>query len=327
MAQSERPLAPPFIRRATVGELRVLALYLRERVGPSTTVDDLVPLVGSIMDGYRVSMPSLNAGQGLFRGRVLEDPPSSLSHLSYPPASVVGEGRANRAGSPMLYVTTSHHAVFYETRVEIGQRLALVEYRLDAVLPVMAVGYTESVATALSSSRAVPMYGKLDARLLDETVAYVDELLSEIFAASVPVGEEWRYRASIAIAQHLLNNTAAEAVLYPTVSMKANADNLAIRPRFADRHLKPVLVRYLEKLEGNGGAPWRYTQLDAASTFGKRGRIHWQGSSAAWNLKELGETVIFEAQGGRWHIKERSIDEDVVRDKTQSVAPELDTPT
>lgn len=58
--------------------------------------------------------------------------------------------------------------------------------------------------------------------------------------------DAWRSGASIALAEKFFANDLSEALLLPTVSMRADADNLAVRTRFADRGLKAVSVSMWE---------------------------------------------------------------------------------
>jgi hypothetical protein len=48
---------------------------------------------------------------------------------------VAKDGRANRAGESILCVTTSGAAVAFETRANIGDKLAVVEYEVTERLP------------------------------------------------------------------------------------------------------------------------------------------------------------------------------------------------
>jgi hypothetical protein len=152
--------SPPFARPATIPELYLLMRHFNDRAIAGATIDQLSWLLRPSMSGHKVMMRTLGPGTRLFRGRVMTTPPTNLREVGYPPASLVREdGRANRVGESMLYVTTSGAAVAFETRAKVGDMLAVIEYEVTTVLPYMALGYTRLAAARLGSTREVPDYG------------------------------------------------------------------------------------------------------------------------------------------------------------------------
>ena len=191
----------------------------------------------------------------------------------------------------MLYVTTSDSAVFDDTRASIGDRLAVVEYETPEPLPCMSVGYTDLTATRLQSTRAVPEYGL---GFTSERESFVEEFLAAIFTPIVAGPDDaWRYQASIAVAENFLNNDLAEALMFPTISMRADADNLAIRTRYADRGLKAVTVGFWEKTEQLSQFEHRFAYKDASTAISADGKITWNGGPAL-NLTRQGEWVVLD---------------------------------
>lgn len=293
----------PYVRPATIPELQRLMRHFRERA-QYATADQLAWSLRPIMHGHKATMRTFEPGTRLYRGRVMIEPPRNVREVGYPPAAVVAMGRANRAGEPMLYVTTSDDAVFYETRANIGDALAVVEYDVTAPLSYMSVGYTQAAAGRLESTREVPEYGR---GLTTDREAFVEEFLAEIFTPIVAsADDEWRYQASIAIAANFLNNDLADALMFPTISMRADADNLAIRTRFADRGLRAVSVGMWEKTEQLSPFEHRFAYRDASTGISPGGQITWNGGPAM-NLTRQGEWVVVEAQDGAWHVRHRGI--------------------
>jgi hypothetical protein len=292
------------VRPATIPELALLMDHFRQKASAGASIDQLAGLLEPIMYGHRLMMRYLAPGTRLFRGRIVSSPPTHLRDVGYPPAVVVAQGRANRAGQPVLYVTTSDNAVAFETRAAIGNMLAAVQYEVTAELSYMALGYTKLAASRLEATRDVPAYGL---GLTTDRETFVEEFLAEIFTPLVNgPDDEWRYRASIAVAENFFHNDLADALLFPTVSMRADGDNLAIRTRFADRGLKAVSVSMWEKVADVAPFQVEYSYRDVSEKIGKRGEITWHGSPA-FQLTRPGEWVVLEARDGSWHIKHHGV--------------------
>lgn len=163
----------------------------------------------------------------------------------------------------------------------------------------MRIGYTDAVAEMLGSNRPVPEYGRLGHHQYEEEHALINEFLAEMFTATDPGRKLWRYRLSVAIAEKFLAAEMVEGLMYPTIAMFGNADNFALRPRFADTHLRPIYSEFLE-ITGVHGTQFSLTVLDEARAFGSAGQIDWIGHPAQWTIDTAGGQLLFEAVAGHW---------------------------
>ena len=114
---------------------------------------------------------------------------------------------------------------------------------------------------------------------------------------------------SVAIAEKLMPNiedpprrdpriASMQGLIYPTVPMWGNADNLALKPSFVATSLTPIYAEYVEVTEVHD-VSFGFNGLDEARSFRPDGTINWLGHPAQWTLSG-GEGVICKAVEGRW---------------------------
>jgi hypothetical protein len=173
--------------------------------------------------------------------------PVHISELSYMPAHLTRLGRVNRPGSPVLYCSTSRNTPFFEARPKIGQPIAIVNVITTAPLLANHVGYTRTVFGRLASNREQAGWGGAPARVPGNAInQQVAEFLADAFTRPVQAGSEHLNKLPVAIAEKLFSDKIFDALLYPTVPMNANADNLAIKPRYADTYLQFVRAEFAQ---------------------------------------------------------------------------------
>jgi hypothetical protein len=116
----------------------------------------------------------------------------------------------------------------------------------------------------------------------------IKEAFSTYFMRKVTSDESFRYKLTVAIGEmHLgsivTHNTQFAGILYPSVRMWANGDNIALLPWFVDKHLafrKAVHVR----IKGRTETSIDIDYLDAAHEFDDAGKLNWLGRIQAWTL-------------------------------------------
>src|SRR5947209_14166174 len=105
----------PPITPSTLAELRAAIAEIQARDLHATAIDELKELLKPVFKGWQLSAPVFEPGVPVFRGRLLDTPPPSLSDMAYPPATRVRrDGRVNRAGSTIFYGSAAREAVFFE---------------------------------------------------------------------------------------------------------------------------------------------------------------------------------------------------------------------
>jgi hypothetical protein len=88
-------------------------------------------------------------------------------------------------------------------------------------------------------------------------------------------------------------------LLYPSMAMRANADNLALKPECVDNHLNIRKVEYIRVDEADSSG-FRVTILDFADTFDEDGGIQWKGRLPHWVMREKGQVLHFAVENRRW---------------------------
>ena len=118
------------------------------------------------------------------------------------------------------------------------------------------------------------------------------------FAKQVPLGHEHLYKLSIAIAESHFSNDMFGGLLFPTIAMRANADNLALKPECVDKCLSLSKVEYF-RVDENDSKNFTCTLLDFADAFEGNGQILWKGRLPQWVIQP-GQALDFKVEQGRW---------------------------
>jgi len=88
-------------------------------------------------------------------------------------------------------------------------------------------------------------------------------------------------------------------LLYPSMAMRANADNLALKPECVNENLSLRKVEYI-CVDETGDQGFKVTILDFADTFDEGGRIQWKGRHPHWVMREKGQILHLAVENGRW---------------------------
>jgi hypothetical protein len=293
---------PDRIKGPSLTELQSLIVAIRDMDLENIEINTIKRLFNRVMDGWKVGVPKFNPGLSLFRARELgsdHKPYSHLRDLSYPPAAVATIQRANREHEPLLYCATGRNSLFFELRAQVGSRLAIVHYKTTATLTLNRIGFTPETFKALKSTRKIPDYGQLQVAQYSDRDKVVNDFLSEIFCQPVRGSEKWRYKLSIAIAEILLNSPLFDGLIYPTIPMFGNMDNLVLKPSYADRYLEPEYAEVLQVVSVED-ANLNCVVEDEARSFAADGKVNWLGRRGEWTLRNKGEQLVFEAMNGHW---------------------------
>lgn len=154
----------------------------------------------------------------------------------------------------------------------------------------------------------------------DNTLAnkVIHQFLAESFARKVEVNSEHEYKISIAISEKLLEDIHIQekndsmpkdekfgGIIYPTLSMSADADNIVLLPKFVDKYLELIFVEYYSVESAIPDIEYKIRLLDFANSFTKN-HVEWKGRPPEWTLpagslvsvaEEHGRFVVRNAQG------------------------------
>jgi hypothetical protein len=103
----------------------------------------------------------------------------------------------------------------------------------------------------------------------------------------VPPEETAKYKITTAIGELYLGQTDETGlfagVIYPSVRMWANGDNVGLLPSFVDKHLifkKAIHIRIDRQVD----TQFSITSLDSARDVDARGCLNWSGNEPHWSL-------------------------------------------
>jgi hypothetical protein len=246
-------------------------------------IDEIKRRLEPLIIGYGIESPIFSAGAFLYRARKLGSTFSksmSITHkdLIYPPKRVATLGRLNRAGEPIFYSSLHKESVFFELPdLKEGDELILTFWKTTEQMFVDNIGYTEFAFQQLGAKRALPIWGPpkapgstestvnlptlppdvVNVALSKDESREIKEAFSKYFMHKITSDESFRYKLTVAIGEmHLgsiaTHNTQFAGILYPSVRMWANGDNIALLPWFVDKHLqfrKAVHVRIKGRIE------------------------------------------------------------------------------
>lgn len=265
----------PSITRAFIDDLRMQV--------DSLEIAEIKQRISARMTGRTVAAPEVAAGTFVYRARRVDDsfhPSRSicLRDLSYPPAAMCRAGRLNRQGYPLFYASTSKSPLLFELGAEPGEEFVFSIWRMTASPMLSSLGYTSAVFSTLGATREAPSF--LPARD-NASTDDVDDLLSELFAERVPSEKYSHYKVTAAIAElhyELLEGGAQQfaGVLYPSVAMWANGDNVALRPWFVAANLKWTKALHI-RVDSFDGKTYSITDLDSARDHDESGALKWAG--------------------------------------------------
>lgn len=125
------------------------------------------------------------------------------------------------------------------------------------------------------------------------------------------------YKLSIAIAEKLYLGTLHMdlvgeefegerrfgGIIYPTIAMRANADNVALVPEFVDRFLNLEGVEWIRVDLEASDFKYQVTNLDFANSFTADGRIDWKGRLAHWVIGP-GRQVRVSVEHGKYVVRD-----------------------
>jgi hypothetical protein len=280
----------------------------------SLEIDEIKKRLEPLMIGYAIQSPIFDPGAFVYRARLIGPTFNKAGGITrqdliYPPTNVAPLGRLNRAGQPVFYCSMHKESGFFELPdLKAGDEIVLTFWKTTEKMFVNNIGYTEFAFKQLGAKRTLPNWGPpqapnsteatvtlpempkeaRDVALSKDQNREIKEAFSEYFTRKVSADESFLYRLTVAIAEMHLgtivnHKTQFAGILYPSIRMWANADNVAVLPWFVDGQLefrKAVHVRIKNRTETAIDIDY----LDAAHEFDDTGKLKWLGRVRAWTL-------------------------------------------
>lgn len=256
------------------------------------TIEELKTLLRVELGGMIRSVQNIRADNVVYRGVRWNHRPSHIAELSYPPlGSATKLGRLNRPGQSVFYASCARPGVFYELKASEGDRIAFSEWVVTKPLWMHNLGYHADALARLGAAHhdaRLPLVEPIENETLRNK--RLRKKVALAFTADVPPGSEYLYNQSVAITefwcehyQHLpIYSDGPETgevagVVYPSLQMRGDADNVVLWPKFVHSSLALRQVQYVlvEKADYTRLA-FTFLSLDLAYEFVDGMSIKWR---------------------------------------------------
>lgn len=231
----------------------------------------------------------------LTRARVCNRLPEHLSEIGPPPADVVSSfGRANFPRQTVLYASMGRNAPFFEVDARVGDKVVLSVWEIAKPLTLLPMGYIPEVFQQNGSERELP--SELASIVHTPQLQLLHHFLNEQFCRIVDSSNSHEYKISATFAQMAYRSKKLHGILYPSLAMFANGDNVALRRDVISRGI--VKLRWIEWIEITAREDKKYSvkTLLHAERF-NRGRICWDEISPV--ILGPGEMMRVTVRNGR----------------------------
>ena len=258
--------------------------------------------LSSLLKGFRIILPKYNSRIYLYRGRIC-DKPLNISDIIYPPSNLIKcYGRVNDIGQQLFYASNAKNVPFYELSANVGDHIAIGTWKSNAKMGLNHIGYTSECKTALKSDRDLGSEYKhvIDMKNFGEPNNLLQNYVASKFTPRVSKGEEWRYKFSIALGNIFLKGNNINGLMYPTIEMLGNADNIVLKPDYFPKHMEFVSVEYVT-ITKKEGMRFSWKVIDSATKLDEYSNFIWSGRNLKWTLKKDGE-YTFKKEGGNYIV-------------------------
>jgi hypothetical protein len=189
----------------------------------------------------------------------------------------------------MFYCSDHPSAPLQEVHARVGDHVVLSRWTNTKPLLVAHTGYSESTFRRLKAARRVPDWTQGQAELPESHRPqhdFVNTYLSELFSQEVPEGYEGLYKPSIAITERFIgvkgvgplvgnDDLTIEGIMYPTVSLRASCENLALTEEFATAGLKLLEACFVRIVEADDRKGYTFDVLFFAKEVSQDGTLNW----------------------------------------------------
>lgn len=270
------------------------------------TIEDFEQYLIPLFKGYMVTAPRFEEGIYLYRGIVCEKPKNKKDVIYPSPENIKRYGRANNIGESFFYAATARAVPFFELNVNKGDYIALSKWMTTDKLLVNHIGFSKECKEYLKSNRSLDeIYDFVKSTMSHSDLnSLVHNYLAYKFSKMINLGEEDYYKLTIAISRKLFKDDIFSGLLYPTIAMTGNADNMVLKKAFVDVSLEFKSVEYIEIKEAKD-REYKTQILDSATKINEKGDFIWSGKGLQWQLKEQGQELILKSEGGEWIAYDR----------------------
>lgn len=257
--------------------------------------------------GFQNAGMPLVRGENIYRARIIDEKPTQVRELSYPPKQDASLNRANRAHNPIFYASSGGAGAVFEVNPDPGDKIGILKWRTTEQINLNRIGYSRQVLDRFDSVRDLDDFPEKElAKTETEGNSIMRQYFAELFTQPVSVNQKHHHKLTTAIAETFLAGNSIDGIMYPTVEMWANEDNVAIETEVVDQSLEPVSAEFIE-IEGRGDTEIQKSTLDTCTTI-ENGELNWNGHGPQWQLVEDNALAAFKYEDGRWRVKNPSED-------------------
>ena len=286
-------------------EIEQAILRIEEIDLTQASIEEIKEILKSLFTGYILNTPILPFGLDLYRGIIYNDKPDNVSFLSYPPIEFAKVNRASRQNHQFFYSATSRAVPLFELGLKEGDKLVLARWQTKKELLVNNIGYTEENFKTLNSNRESPKWDNNESKPIEngELNSRIQNYLAKTFSQKISKDNSNLYKLTIAIAEKLYSedeilNVKFDGILYPTIPMNGNADNLVIRKSFIDEGNLIFMEAEWIEVKKVYDLKFDANVLDWANSISDTGEIEWKGRLQLWDIFP-DEGFYFTIENGR----------------------------
>jgi hypothetical protein len=305
-SNSDPLITTPFPKPASPSKIKKIIDELRQADLKNLDINYLTKQIELLGTGYHHTMVEQFTPITLYRAVTWNEKPQNIKALSYPPSHKAGFGRANFPGDPKFYCSGNPKAPFFELNLKPGDKVAFASWYTATNIILAPLGYTSEVFCELNSNRKTPQVieqrDKHPNTLKPRNKA-VSNFFSEEFTKRVSDDEKYSYKISAIISQSFSNESTPDcAIVYPSVAMHANAENLALHPNYVDKYLRIksvtwYLINHIENLSCT------VTPLNYADSFDDTGYIQWQVTDEKQEIISVqNKEYVIQKSNGEIHL-------------------------
>lgn len=217
-------------------------------------------------------------------------------------------GRVNDISESIFYGATSINNILFELDAKVGDIVVFSKWRTNFKIILNHIGFTYENTNTLQSKRKLgKIYNFVSAKntsRFGDINEYVYNYLSSKFAEKIPLTEEYKYKLTIAIWRKLTMANLMHGILYPSVAMYGNSDNITLKSvhanklNFVNSTFIEVTSQEIHKIR------YQIKVLDTATSIGENEKLRWSGRNFQWKLEHQNDQLIFAIEQGQCIIRD-----------------------
>jgi hypothetical protein len=293
------------IELPSLGEVEDLISELRGYNLEKEDINVINKKVSRLMTGHSVISITIKPFVKLYRLNICPEKPTNISRIKYPPSKLITDyQRANRPHHPLFYCSLGKEAPFFELNLKIGDRVVWSSWENTTDIVVNNIGFSSKSFQSLGAQRPFLNIGS-HVNIEDKIQLTVADFLCDEFTKKINKSCSYLYKLSAAISEIFLSGDFFNALLYPSISMWAGADNLAIKPNYVDNHLVPKSVKYFI-ITDIKEKEFSVNTIDFTNSFSQTEDINWKGRPEQWVLREKGTKATAIYENGEWVFRNQN---------------------